>query len=347
MKTTPPHGETILQPAAKVCSVGFEAPPREGASAGLNTKPYLFKLMHRPQGIVGPVLHVPTPPRCKIKHRGRDASRSVKQPADAATTVRELALWILMSAEQLASTAIVERSRLDFAISDAGGLGRFRVNVFHAARLAWRWCCATSRAQHVADDSSRTERCRRRVRDLAMPEARPDPDGGRHRFRQVDDAGGDGRPPQRAPRPSHILTIEDPIEFVHTNKRSIVNQREVGTDTKSATTARCARAMRAAPDVILIGEMRDARDHGRRRCNLARAPGTWRSRPCTRTTRGEAMAARSINLFPREPAATSSSSIMSLYLRAIMAQRLVMQVRTAGASRRSRCMLNTPHVQPS
>ena len=54
----------------------------------------------------------------------------------------------------------------------------------------------------------------------------------------------------------HILTIEDPIEFLHSNKKSIVNQREVGLDTKSY--ARALRsAMRAAPDVILIGEIRD------------------------------------------------------------------------------------------
>ena len=54
----------------------------------------------------------------------------------------------------------------------------------------------------------------------------------------------------------HILTIEDPIEFLHANKKSIVNQREVGLDTRSF--ARALRvAMRAAPDVILVGEIRD------------------------------------------------------------------------------------------
>src|SRR5690606_31897575 len=54
----------------------------------------------------------------------------------------------------------------------------------------------------------------------------------------------------------HIITIEDPIEFLHSNKKSIINQREVGLDTKSY--ARALRsAMRAAPDVLLIGEIRD------------------------------------------------------------------------------------------
>ena len=54
----------------------------------------------------------------------------------------------------------------------------------------------------------------------------------------------------------HILTIEDPVEFLHQNRKAIVNQREVGLDTRSFGRALRA-AMRAAPDVILIGEIRD------------------------------------------------------------------------------------------
>jgi twitching motility protein PilU len=54
----------------------------------------------------------------------------------------------------------------------------------------------------------------------------------------------------------HILTIEDPIEFLFTNKKSVVNQREVGRDTVSLQTA-LKNALRQAPDVILIGEIRD------------------------------------------------------------------------------------------
>ncbi|MBL8331180.1 MAG: PilT/PilU family type 4a pilus ATPase [Rubrivivax sp.] len=56
--------------------------------------------------------------------------------------------------------------------------------------------------------------------------------------------------------PGHILTIEDPIEFLFTNKKSVVNQREVGRDTVSLQTA-LKNALRQAPDVILIGEIRD------------------------------------------------------------------------------------------
>ena len=54
----------------------------------------------------------------------------------------------------------------------------------------------------------------------------------------------------------HILTIEDPVEFLFKNKKSVVNQREVGTDTQSLQVA-LKNALRQAPDVILIGEIRD------------------------------------------------------------------------------------------
>jgi twitching motility protein PilU len=54
----------------------------------------------------------------------------------------------------------------------------------------------------------------------------------------------------------HILTIEDPIEYIYTNKRSVINQREVGADTASLQVA-LKNALRQAPDVIVIGEIRD------------------------------------------------------------------------------------------
>ena len=56
----------------------------------------------------------------------------------------------------------------------------------------------------------------------------------------------------------HIITIEDPIEFVHTHKKCIVNQREIGTDTESFSTA-LKYVLRQDPDAVLIGEVRDRR----------------------------------------------------------------------------------------
>jgi twitching motility protein PilT len=58
-------------------------------------------------------------------------------------------------------------------------------------------------------------------------------------------------------RTSHIVTIEDPIEFLHRDKKSIINQREIGYDTNSYNVA-LKSALRQDPDVILVGEMRDA-----------------------------------------------------------------------------------------
>ena len=57
-------------------------------------------------------------------------------------------------------------------------------------------------------------------------------------------------------RDCHILTLEDPIEYLHKHKKSIVNQREIGNDSKSYTNA-LRSALRQDPDIILIGEMRD------------------------------------------------------------------------------------------
>jgi twitching motility protein PilT len=59
-----------------------------------------------------------------------------------------------------------------------------------------------------------------------------------------------------ATRPVHILTIEDPVEYLHSHKMSMVNQREVGTDVLSFTDG-LRSALREDPDVILLGEMRD------------------------------------------------------------------------------------------
>jgi twitching motility protein PilT len=57
-------------------------------------------------------------------------------------------------------------------------------------------------------------------------------------------------------RKGHIITVEDPIEFIHTHQQCIINQREVGTDTKTFANA-LKYALREDPDVILVGEMRD------------------------------------------------------------------------------------------
>jgi twitching motility protein PilU len=136
----------------------------------------------------------------------------------------------------------------------------------------------------------------------------------------------------------HIVTIEDPIEFLHTNKRSIVNQREVGLDTRSF--ARALRGvMRAAPDVILIGEVRD-RESMETAIHLAGTGhlvmATLHANNCAETLD------RIINMFPREQH-TQIFLDLSQYLRAIMAQRLVMGVDNRRVAAME-VMLNTPHI---
>jgi twitching motility protein PilU len=136
----------------------------------------------------------------------------------------------------------------------------------------------------------------------------------------------------------HIVTIEDPIEFLHTNKRSIVNQREVGLDTKSYSRA-LRGVMRAAPDVILIGEVRD-RESMEAAINLS---GTGHLVLCTLHANNCAEALdRIINMFPRD----QHNQIfldLSQYLKAIMGQRLIPGKdgkRVAAVE----VMLNTPHI---
>ena len=136
----------------------------------------------------------------------------------------------------------------------------------------------------------------------------------------------------------HIVTIEDPIEFLHTNKRSLVNQREVGLDTKSYMRA-LRGVVRAAPDVILIGEVRDK--EGMEAAISLSGTGhlvlaTLHANNCAESLD------RIINMFPRE----QHNQIfldLSQYLRAIMSQRLVMgkdNRRVAAVE----IMLNTPHI---
>jgi twitching motility protein PilU len=137
---------------------------------------------------------------------------------------------------------------------------------------------------------------------------------------------------------SHIITIEDPIEFLHPNKRSIVNQREVGIDTKSYDRA-LKSAMREAPDVILLGEIRD-REAMEAAMRLA---GTGHLVISTLHANNAPEALdRIINMFPMDQHRQVFMDL-SHYLRAILSQRLVRSVdgkRVAAVE----VMLNTPHV---
>ena len=136
----------------------------------------------------------------------------------------------------------------------------------------------------------------------------------------------------------HILTIEDPIEYVFTHRRSIVGQREVGLDTHSYDNA-LREAMREAPDVIMIGEVRDRRtmeaaisyaDTGHLCLSTLHAVNAYQALD------------RIINMFPPE-AKNQILMDLSLNLKAVVSQRLVSSTK-GGRVPAVEVMLNTPYI---
>ncbi|OUS40556.1 type IV pili twitching motility protein PilT, partial [Oleispira antarctica] len=116
----------------------------------------------------------------------------------------------------------------------------------------------------------------------------------------------------------HIITIEDPVEFVHSHKKSIINQREVGVDTKSFHAA-LKNTLRQAPDVILIGEIRDAEtmEHA-----LAFAETGHLAISTLHANNANQALDRIINFFPSERHAQILQDL-GLNVQAIVSQRLV------------------------
>lgn len=116
----------------------------------------------------------------------------------------------------------------------------------------------------------------------------------------------------------HIITIEDPIEFIHLHKKSIINQREVGVDTDSYSDA-LINTLRQAPDVILIGEIRDqsTMEHA-----LAFAETGHLAISTLHANNSNQALDRIINFFPEERR-NQLLLDLSLNLRAFVAQRLV------------------------
>lgn len=119
-------------------------------------------------------------------------------------------------------------------------------------------------------------------------------------------------------RTGHILTIEEPIEYIHSHKRSVVDQREVGFDTKTYANA-LKNAMREAPDVIMIGEIRDASTMQQA---IAYAETGHLCLSTLHANNANQTLDRIINFFP-ETARTQVLLDMSLNLKAVISQRLL------------------------
>lgn len=116
----------------------------------------------------------------------------------------------------------------------------------------------------------------------------------------------------------HILTIEDPIEFLHRHKKSIVNQREVGLDTHAFANA-LKNAMREAPDVILIGEILDATTM---ESAIAFAETGHLCLATLHSNNADQTLERILNFFP-ESAHKNVLMNLALNLKAVISQRLV------------------------
>lgn len=244
--------------------------------------------------------------------------------------VRELALSLLTPEQQ---EQLQRQLEIDVA-TQASGLGRFRVNIFFqrgALAMVLRYVKAEVP----------------RLEDLGLPDSLRELIMHRRGLILMVGATGSGKSTTLAAMinhrnetsSGHILTIEDPIEFVHPNKRSIVNQRELGQDTESYERA-LVSSLRAAPDVILIGEVR--RRETMDACIQLANTGHLSISTLHANNAYQALQ-RVVNLYPQD-LRDQLYMDLSLSLRAIVSQRLV-----RGKDGR-RCaavevMINSPYIQ--
>ena len=180
-------------------------------------------------------------PRARANHAARRLSG-----ADAPGHARDR----LLDPERLAAQAFENNLQLDFAYA-IPNVARFRVNCFFqrgAISAAFR---------HIPSEIVAST-------SLGLPQVLEEFCRKPRGFVLVTGPTGSGKSTSLASmidlineeREEHILTIEDPIEFLHTHKKCIVNQREVGADAIDFASA-LKSALREDPDVILVGEMRD------------------------------------------------------------------------------------------
>ena len=137
----------------------------------------------------------------------------------------------------------------------------------------------------------------------------------------------------------HILTIEDPIEFLHRHKKSIVNQREVGLDTHAFHNA-LKNAMREAPDLILIGEILDATTM---EAAIAFAETGHLCLATLHSNNADQTLERILNFFP-ESAHKNVLMNLALNLKAVISQRLVIGV-DGKRIPASEILINTPMIR--
>jgi twitching motility protein PilU len=137
----------------------------------------------------------------------------------------------------------------------------------------------------------------------------------------------------------HIVTIEDPVEFVHPHRNCVITQREIGVDTESWETA-LKNTLRQAPDVILIGEIRDREvmEHA-----IAFAETGHLALGTLHANNANQALDRIINFFPEERRAQLLMDL-SLNLKGVVSQRLIPLKQSKGRTVAVEVLLNTPLI---
>ncbi len=207
----------------------------------------LHAALHHLVATGGSDLHLKVPSRPLVRTHGQLTPLPDSAPLAAEDTERVLARMLKDPDKQAEFAATGE---VDFAYS-VDGLARFRVNAF-------RQRGSTSIVMRAIPFAIRS------AEELGLPPVIARLADEERGVILVTGTTGSGKSTTLAAmidqvnrsHAKHIVTIEDPIEFLHPDKRSIVNQREVGQDTESFKRA-LRRVLRQDPDIILIGEMRD------------------------------------------------------------------------------------------
>ncbi len=242
-----------------------------------------------------------------IKIEGR--TRYIDERKLPAEEVRKLA-YSTLGDEQRAE---FERELEHNSALVADEIGRFRLNLF------WQRGTVAMVVRHIKEDIPS-------IRDLNLPPILENLVTRPRGLILVVGATGSGKSTTLASmidhrnsrETGHILTIEEPIEFLHEHKKSIVDQREVGLDTHSYARA-LKNAMREAPDVILIGEIRD-RDTMQQAIAYSETGHLCLS--TLHANNANQALDRIINFFP-DTAHRQLFVDLSLYLQAIIGQRLI------------------------
>ena len=267
------------------------------------------------------------PPCMKIAGRVTPVTKTKLTPDQA----KQVVYSIMTSAQQ----AEFDRTHeCNFAIS-ASGLGRFRVSAFY-------------QRNHCGMVLRRIETVIPQMEDLGLPPVLKDLAMTKRGLVMFVGATGTGKSTSLASMigyrnrnsTGHIITIEDPIEFIHQHQGCIVTQREVGIDTESFETA-LKNTLRQAPDVILIGEIRtkETMDYA-----IAFAETGHLCLATLHANNANQAMDRIINFFPPERH-NQLFMDLSLNLKGVVAQQLLPTPDGKGRVAAVEVMIGTPLVQ--